>query len=547
MIDNDLEEIIIYNTLGQIDLLEDRVEIIENYNLNDIDSPTGKYNLNNQSLYNVNSISGTTLEINSDLLYLKSNLLYLTDQSSFESDIDFSKVYFNGTSHSDYCRIIDKNSLSNTLSSNLKPLTVGFNTQANSTMGLTFKAERVISGSSNQNVAIGLVTTIGNTEDIYGGSLYFSNKNGLGGIAINSKVADARLHVHSTETIKAIFSGNRAGSTGIQIVNENITGSSVLSFGNSSTLTTISAYIQKYALNAPTFSGEMVIANSNAGFSFYVSSEADILKIYSNKNANIKYNLGIGLSTNPSLISQAKLHVSSTDTMKAIFSGNNIDMSGINIVNGNNSGSTFLGFSTVNTSSDAYIKKYTLTNPSFFGEMVFINNDSGFNFYVQGEENIFKMHSNRNANYKYNFGIGINSLLTSENEARLTVRQRNKGDEAFAYGWIAGAFGGGQNNVGNMVVMGSAQNCAILAGATIDAYDWADLYVNPYSKTSFGLKETTELSAVVSIDESNGERASLNIRKGKRPNEPREGDIWIDTGDTMWIRLGGVDKIFDLI
>lgn len=435
MIDNDLEEIIIYNTLGKIDLLEDRVEIIENYNLNDIDSPTGKYDLNNQSLYNVESISGTTLEINSDLLYLKSNSLYLTDQSSFESDIDFSKVYFNGAGHSDYYRIIDKNYLSNILSSSLKPATIGFVTENGDTMGLTFKAEKVLSGSSNQNISIGIITTINSDEDPNGGSLFFSNKSGIGGVAINHKIADARLHVYSTETIKAIFSGSKTGSTGIQIVNENITGSSVLSFGNSSTLTTISAYIQKYALNTPTFSGEMVIANSNAGFSFY----------------------------------------------------------------------------------------------------------------VQGEENTFKMHSNRNANYKNNFGIGINSLLTNENEARLTVRQKNEGDQEFGYGWIAGAFGGGDNSVGNMVVMGSASSCAILAGATTNALDWADLYVNPYSKTSFGLQETTELSAVVSIDKSTTARASLNIRKGQRPNNPHEGDIWIDTGDTMWIRLGGVDKIFDLI
>lgn len=436
MINKDLEEVIIYNTLGKLDLLEDRVDIIENYNLNDIDSPTGNYNFNNKSIYGLDSISGTNLIIESDQLFINNDYFFMGENPSFEADIEFSKIYsFAGGGHSDYLRIVDKNNLLNTINSSLKPMTIGFVTENSNTMGLTFKAERVINGGNVHNVSIGIMTSIGNDEDVHGGSLYFSNKSGLGGIAINHKIADARLHVNSEETIKAIFSGSNTGGSGIQIVNQSTSGSSFVGFGNSSTLSNISAYIEKISVN----------------------------------------------------------------------------------------------------------------NGTYLGEMVLSNNDSGFSFYVQAEADVFKIRSNKNANYKYNFGIGLNSNLTLSNEARLTVRQTNNGNANFGYGWIAGAFGGGANSSGNMVVMGSASSNAILAGATIDALDWADLYINPSSKTSFGLSETSTLSAIVNIGASTTAKASLNIAVGTAPTTPNEGDIWRDNTDSLKVRIGGVTKTINLV
>lgn len=434
MINKDLEEVIIYNTLGKLDLLEDRVDIIENYNLNDIDSPTGNYNFNGKGIYGLNSITGTNLVIESDQLFLNNDYFFMGENPSFEADIEFSKVnYFAGIGHSDYMRIVDKNTLLNTLDSSLKPMTVGFVTENNHTMGLTFKAERVINGGNVHNVSIGIMTTIGADEDLHGGSLFFSNKSGIGGIAINHKIADARLHVHSTETFKAIFSGD------------------------------------------------------------------------------------------------------------------NVDATGINIVNTSTSGSTFFGFSKTNGTSNAYIQKHSINHGVYSGEMIIGNNESGISFYVSAEADVFKIHSNKNANYKYNFGIGIDSILNNINEARLTVKQKNNGDATIDVGWIAGAFGGGANNTGDIVVMGSASNKAMLGGHNSSITAWADLCINPETKTSFGLSHTSTLSSIVSIGASTTAKASLNIAVGTAPTSPQEGDIWRDNTDSLKVRIGGVTKTINLV
>lgn len=200
-----------------------------------------------------------------------------------------------GTAHSTVLNFGSPSNLGSTAGSMIKNASFGAYTTSNA-ISLTTFTKRVVTDASGWNTSVfGLGYAVDNSLAPFGGILYFSQRNNLGGIGIDCDTPLARFHVTANEDIKAIFDGSHHLYSGINISNTHGTGSAFLGFGSSSTPTN-SGYIEKYPIANPTYLGKMFVAN-DADISFLINGDFDLLKIQADKNVAVKNKLLLSASS----------------------------------------------------------------------------------------------------------------------------------------------------------------------------------------------------------------------------------------------------------
>lgn len=221
--------------------------------------------------------------------------------SGSQSFFDIGLTKMMGASHSDILRVRHHHSLTDTIG-DLRIMS-SFGVQAGgNNMALSSMAVRTGNALDWTTAAVGLVLTVDNTLNPFGGQLILSSFNGIGGIAINHNLAQARLHVEAQEKYSSLFVTNHASPGGVNIVNKNTTNSSFISL--SSVIGEDHAYIEKIPLANTTYLGAMYIGNTE-GDIVLRSKSFDLLRV-NDRYAKIK--------TSPSTVGRGGLLLSNTTT-----------------------------------------------------------------------------------------------------------------------------------------------------------------------------------------------------------------------------------------